>query len=225
MRTAYRRRFVSFKSNSLPTIPPLPLARSRNQTTRLPGTDTSETRCTTRTSDLVASRDTVGVAALTWGGYRVSSPNNSPLTPAGVLNDELGCIVVGLADLPLHGRGGFDRIVSGVVLPRSSGMFIYVRLVLFLRTVIVPLFVIPVVLFFARLGESVSTIALDPVFAFAMIILGCGPTAINLVQICQAKAAFEDEMGRVLFWSYAVVAVPLMTTVVLIALWAVVHIQ
>jgi predicted permease len=51
-----------------------------------------------------------------------------------------------------------------------------------------------------------------------MIILGCTPTALNLVQITQLNNVFEEEMVRLLFWSYGVVCIPICTFVVFISL-------
>ncbi|ORY99967.1 auxin efflux carrier [Syncephalastrum racemosum] len=86
------------------------------------------------------------------------------------------------------------------------------------RMILVPLMVIPTVLLFVTYGSSWAGIATDPVFGVMMIILGCTPTAINLVQISQVTGAFEEEMLRVLFWSYGVVCVPVFTVVVFAAL-------
>ncbi|ORZ25415.1 auxin efflux carrier [Absidia repens] len=58
----------------------------------------------------------------------------------------------------------------------------------------------------------------DPMFVVAIIILGCTPTAINLSQITQVNGIFEEEMMQVLFWSYGVVCIPVMTMVVFAAL-------
>lgn len=86
------------------------------------------------------------------------------------------------------------------------------------RTLLLPLMVIPIVIAFVNFGSSWSAIASDPVFSTMMIIVGCTPTAINLVQICQVTGAFEDDMLRVLFWSYGVICVPMFTLVVFLAL-------
>ncbi|SAM00224.1 hypothetical protein [Absidia glauca] len=58
----------------------------------------------------------------------------------------------------------------------------------------------------------------DPMFVVTLILLGCTPTAINLSQITQVSGYFEQEMMHVLFWSYGVICVPIMTTIVFLAL-------
>ncbi|KAG0175198.1 hypothetical protein DFQ28_005415 [Apophysomyces sp. BC1034] len=86
------------------------------------------------------------------------------------------------------------------------------------RMLLAPLFVIPTVVLFVMYGAKWSTLATDPVFNVMMIVLGSSPTAINLVQITQVNNIFEDEMLRMLFWSYGVVCVPICTLTVFIAL-------
>ena len=86
------------------------------------------------------------------------------------------------------------------------------------RMFIMPLLVIPTVLAFVAYGEQWCAIATDPVFSVMMIILGCTPTAINMVQISQVTGCFENEMLRVLFWSYGVICVPIFTLIVFFAL-------
>ncbi|KAF7731418.1 hypothetical protein EC973_000226 [Apophysomyces ossiformis] len=86
------------------------------------------------------------------------------------------------------------------------------------RMFLAPLFVIPTVVLFVMYGSRWSTLATDPVFNVMMIVLGSSPTAINLVQITQVNNIFEDEMLRMLFWSYGVVCVPICTLTVFIAL-------
>jgi hypothetical protein len=52
-----------------------------------------------------------------------------------------------------------------------------------------------------------------------MIMIGCFPTAINLVQNSRVYPKFfEEEMLRMLFWSYGVICTLFMTVVVLLAL-------
>ncbi|KAI9282971.1 auxin efflux carrier [Umbelopsis sp. AD052] len=88
-----------------------------------------------------------------------------------------------------------------------------------IRMLLMPLFVIPLTTLFVAYGEGISSLASDPVFAVAMIMIGCAPTAINLVQMTQVYPNFfEEEMLRVLFWSYGVICTPMMTVVVLLAL-------
>ncbi|ORZ06714.1 auxin efflux carrier [Absidia repens] len=84
------------------------------------------------------------------------------------------------------------------------------------RMMIAPLLVIGIVL--ACLKYTAIDLLQDPVFVVALIILGCTPTAINLSQISQVSEVFEEEMLQVLFWSYGVICVPVMTAIVFIAL-------
>lgn len=93
-----------------------------------------------------------------------------------------------------------------------------VNTVMLVRFVLMPFFVVPIVVAFVRFGSQWSTLATDPVFAIMMIVLGCSPTAINLVQITQVNGIFEEEMLRMLFYSYGVVCVPLCTLLVFIGL-------
>lgn len=93
-----------------------------------------------------------------------------------------------------------------------------VAAVIIIRMCLAPVFVIPIVTLFVQYASDWATIAADPVFNVMMIILGCTPTAINLVQISQVTGAFEDEMLQVLFWSYGVVCIPVFTLVVFLAL-------
>lgn len=87
-----------------------------------------------------------------------------------------------------------------------------------IRMLLMPFLVVPIVVLFVLYGGQFSTLASDPVFVTMMIVLGCTPTAINLVQITQVNNIFEEEMLRMLFWSYGVVCVPVCTLVVFLAL-------
>jgi predicted permease len=91
-----------------------------------------------------------------------------------------------------------------------------VAIAILVRMFLMPFLVVPAVVLFALYGSS--TLASDPVFITMMIVLGCSPTAINLVQITQVNQIFEEEMLRMLFWSYGVVCVPVCTLVVFAAL-------
>ncbi|KAI9475632.1 MAG: auxin efflux carrier [Benjaminiella poitrasii] len=86
------------------------------------------------------------------------------------------------------------------------------------RMCLMPFLVVPTVILFVLYGSRFSSLASDPVFVTMMIVLGCSPTAINLVQITQVNNIFEEEMMRMLFWSYGVVCVPVCTMVVFLAL-------
>ncbi|CAO3703334.1 unnamed protein product [Rhizopus stolonifer] len=87
---------------------------------------------------------------------------------------------------------------------------------IFLRMILTPFIVLPMAYVFVHYGPS--ALSTDPVFVVLMIVLGCTPTAVNLVQITQVNHLFEEEMLRMLFWSYGVVCVPSCTLVVFLAL-------
>ena len=93
-----------------------------------------------------------------------------------------------------------------------------VTLAIVLRMIIPPFIVVPLLVLFVKYGAQWSSLAGDPVFITMMIVLGCTPTAINLVQITQVNHIFEEEMLRMLFWSYGVVCVPACTLLVFLAL-------
>ncbi|KAI9316263.1 auxin efflux carrier [Dichotomocladium elegans] len=87
-----------------------------------------------------------------------------------------------------------------------------------IRLLLTPFLIIPIVIAFVMYGRQWSGIAADPVFNVMMIVIGCAPTAINLVQISQVTGAFENEMLHMLFYSYGIVCVPVFTLVVFAAL-------
>lgn len=86
------------------------------------------------------------------------------------------------------------------------------------RMVIMPFVVAPITIAFVVYGARISLLATDPVFITMMVVLGCSPTAINLVQITQVNGVFEEEMLRMLFWTYGVVCIPVCTAVVFLGL-------
>lgn len=96
-----------------------------------------------------------------------------------------------------------------------------VSLAIFIRMVLIPLCVLPLVYAFAKYGSKWSELANDPMFIVSMIVVGCTPTAINLAQITQVSGVFEEEMLNVLFWSYGVICIPVCTFVVFLALYMV----
>ncbi|KAI8975259.1 dynein light chain 1, cytoplasmic [Mycotypha africana] len=102
--------------------------------------------------------------------------------------------------------------------PASPEMKRPVAIAIAVRMALMPFLVLPTVILFVLYGSAWSTLASDPVFITMMIVLGCTPTAINLVQITQVNNIFEEEMLRMLFWSYGVFCVPLCTFTVFLAL-------
>jgi predicted permease len=93
-----------------------------------------------------------------------------------------------------------------------------VSVALFLRMVLTPICVIPLVYAFTKWGQSWSSLTDDPMFLVSMVVVGCTPTAINLAQITQVSGIFEEEMLNMLFWSYGVICIPVCTLVVFLAL-------
>ena len=102
--------------------------------------------------------------------------------------------------------------------PAQPAMKAPVFTAIFVRLILMPFVAIPIAIGFVVYGASWSLLATDPVFITMMIVLGCTPTAINLVQITQVNGLFEEEMLRMLFWSYGVVCVPVCTILVFVAL-------
>ncbi|KAI8997133.1 dynein light chain 1, cytoplasmic [Pilobolus umbonatus] len=102
--------------------------------------------------------------------------------------------------------------------PASPDMKKPVATAILVRMILMPFLVVPLVVLFAKYGSQYSTLASDPVFITMMIVLGSTPTAINLVQITQVNNVFEEEMLRMLFWSYGVICVPACTIIVFVAL-------
>lgn len=93
-----------------------------------------------------------------------------------------------------------------------------VAIAILVRMFLMPFLVVPTVVLFVLWGSRFSTMATDPVFITMMIVLGCSPTAINLVQITQVNHIFEEEMLHMLFWSYGIICVPVCTFVVFLSL-------
>jgi predicted permease len=94
-----------------------------------------------------------------------------------------------------------------------------ISLAVFLRMIVTPMIVLPVVYLFGKYGSRWSDLANDPMFLLSIIVVGCTPTSINLSQITQVSGAFEEEMLNVLFWSYGAVCIPVCTIVVFLALY------
>ncbi|KAI8996787.1 auxin efflux carrier, partial [Pilobolus umbonatus] len=93
-----------------------------------------------------------------------------------------------------------------------------IALSILIRMCLTPACVIPLVYLFVTYGKDWSPLATDPIFIVTMVIVGCTPTAINLVQITQVSNIFEKEMLNVLFWSYGVLCTPVCTFCVFMAL-------
>ncbi|ORZ06492.1 auxin efflux carrier [Absidia repens] len=127
----------------------------------------------------------------------------------------LSCLGAQLASMTgeaTEEHGGHDDTAT------ATTMTSCVTLAVVMRMLVAPLFVFPLVILFVQYGSAYSILATDPVFIVMMLVLGCTPTAINLIQIAQVNGMFEHEMLSMLFWSYGVVCVPLVTLVVFVAL-------
>ena len=93
-----------------------------------------------------------------------------------------------------------------------------VPFILFSRMIMVPVMSMPAIIFHP---DSLSPIlTMDPTFSLALVLLAAAPTAINMIQICQIKGFFENQMAAVLFWSYCVLGIPCVLGWSLVGLWA-----
>ncbi|KAF9962639.1 hypothetical protein BGZ72_000059 [Mortierella alpina] len=92
-----------------------------------------------------------------------------------------------------------------------------VAFALFARMVVVPLICLPAIIFHPATLSPVLT--MDPTFSLTLVLLVAAPTAINMIQLCQIKGFFEEEMAAVLFWSYCVLGVPCVLGWSLVGLW------
>ncbi|KAI8149633.1 auxin efflux carrier [Fennellomyces sp. T-0311] len=128
--------------------------------------------------------------------------------------------VCGKAAVPLilTCLGAQLTIIAQSQQPASPAMKAPVFTAIFVRMIMMPFVAIPIAIAFVVYGSQWSLLATDPVFITMMIVLGCTPTAINLVQITQVNGLYEEEMLRMLFWSYGVVCVPVCTVLVFVAL-------
>ncbi|KAI8060352.1 auxin efflux carrier [Gongronella butleri] len=88
------------------------------------------------------------------------------------------------------------------------------------RFAVMPPIVFAIVYAWMRCCPSV-TLTQDPMFIVTIIVLGCLPSAVSLTQITQVTGVFQEEMMHVLFWSYGVLCVPVLTVVILTALYLV----
>ncbi|KAF9292461.1 hypothetical protein BGZ68_005144 [Mortierella alpina] len=92
-----------------------------------------------------------------------------------------------------------------------------VAFALFARMLVVPLICLPAIIFHPDTLSPVLT--MDPTFSLTLVLLVAAPTAINMIQLCQIKGFFEEEMAAVLFWSYCVLGVPCVLGWSLVGLW------
>lgn len=93
-----------------------------------------------------------------------------------------------------------------------------VSFALLARMVLVPALCLPAVLFHP--GSLSPMLSLDPTFSLTLVLLGAAPTAINMIQLCQLKGFFEQEMTALLSWSYCIWGIPCVLGWSLVGLWA-----
>ncbi|KAF9307114.1 hypothetical protein BGZ74_011316 [Mortierella antarctica] len=93
-----------------------------------------------------------------------------------------------------------------------------VSFALLARMVLVPALCLPAILFHP--GSLSPMLSLDPTFSLTLVLLGAAPTAINMIQLCQLKGFFEQEMAALLSWSYCILGIPCVLGWSLVGLWA-----
>ncbi|ORZ09352.1 membrane transport protein-domain-containing protein [Lobosporangium transversale] len=86
------------------------------------------------------------------------------------------------------------------------------------RMLIVPLICLPAIIF--RPASLSPVLMMDPTFTLTLVLIVAAPTAINIIQLCQIKGFFENDMAAVLFWSYCVWGIPCVLGWSLVGLWA-----
>lgn len=86
------------------------------------------------------------------------------------------------------------------------------------RMILVPALCLPAILFHP--GSLSPMLSLDPTFSLTLVLLSAAPTAINMIQLCQLKGFFEQEMTAVLSWSYCIWGIPCVLGWSLVGLWA-----
>ena len=57
----------------------------------------------------------------------------------------------------------------------------------------------------------------DPMFLFILILLACGPPAVNCINMTRLTRTYEEEMATLLFYSYIAV-VPIISILLMIVL-------
>ncbi|KAG0362874.1 hypothetical protein BG005_003757 [Podila minutissima] len=93
-----------------------------------------------------------------------------------------------------------------------------VSFALLARMILVPALCLPSILFHP--GSLSPMLSLDPTFSLTLVLLGAAPTAINMIQLCQLKGFFEQEMAALLSWSYCIWGIPCVLGWSLVGLWA-----
>ncbi|KAK9765324.1 hypothetical protein K7432_006436 [Basidiobolus ranarum] len=138
---------------------------------------------------------------LLFGPAPVLRPVMRAIDTCGNASIPLILLCLGAQLYGLSGRAAFKKVIWTIVIQRM---------------VLMPLVSIGVVL----LTHKFFALGSDPVFVMVMMLLGSGPTAVNLMNICQAVGNCEDEMAQLLLYSY-LFAAPALALWVVTYLWVV----
>ncbi|RHZ72531.1 hypothetical protein Glove_242g19 [Diversispora epigaea] len=127
---------------------------------------------------------------------------NAPLSPISLTIDSLGSVTVPLTLITLGAQ------LKN--LPRSKGKEILstILYIMFNRFIIMPLIGIAFIVLTRNWYIN------DPMLLFVLIMLACGPPAVNCMNLAQFTGTFQEEMAALLFYSYITVA-PLITLLVM----------
>ncbi|KAJ1977338.1 hypothetical protein H4R33_006238 [Dimargaris cristalligena] len=136
-----------------------------------------------------------------------SSPANGPVLLAVPNAPEL----IGLGIVQSHQFQSQPSSNSPGLLSDGSKITMLVMLGRFL---LIPLIVVPLLLF---LRPYIPVANDDPVFMITLFVLCCMPPAVNLITVAQAMGVFEDESAKLLFYVY-VSAIPILVVLVTIFL-------
>ncbi|ORY04224.1 auxin efflux carrier [Basidiobolus meristosporus CBS 931.73] len=138
---------------------------------------------------------------LLFGSNPIFRPIMRAIDICGQASIPLILLCLGAQLYALSGRSGFKKVIWTIVVQ---------------RLLVMPMVAIGVVL----LTHKLISLGSDPVFVLTMMILGSGPTAVNLMNICQALGNYEDEMAELLLYSY-LIAAPALTLWVVVYLWVI----
>ncbi|ORX91759.1 auxin efflux carrier [Basidiobolus meristosporus CBS 931.73] len=138
---------------------------------------------------------------LLFGPAPVLRPVMRAIDTCGNASIPLILLCLGAQLYGLSGRAAFKKVIWTIVIQRM---------------LLMPLVAIGVVL----VTHKFFSLGYDPVFVMVMMLLGSGPTAVNLMNICQAVGNYEDEMAQLLLYSY-LFAAPALALWVVVYLWVV----
>ncbi|CAG8443058.1 6106_t:CDS:2 [Diversispora eburnea] len=114
---------------------------------------------------------------------------NAPLSPISLTIDSLGSVTVPLTLITLGAQ------LKN--LPRTKGKEIFstILYIMFNRFIIMPLIGIAIILLTRNWYIN------DPMLWFILIMLACGPPAVNCMNLTQFTGTFQEEMAALLFYS------------------------